>query len=131
MTDRIYSTAQWKRLRRLHLSRSPFCIHCAERNIITMATVVDHITPISAGGAAYPSHDGLASLCVPCHSRKTARGVEAGAARTTRAAGIRKGCDAAGNPMDPTHPWNEGKSLRADGLNTAPYRNLELVRTWG
>lgn len=135
-----YNTAQWKRLRLAHLSRFPLCMDCRERSMIVVATVVDHIIPISAGGPAYPGHDGLRSCCPSCHSRKTARGVEAGAVRTTRKAGPRKGCDSAGGSLDPTHPWNavgpvrglpdgpEGnKSLRADVLNTAPPANLELV----
>lgn len=105
MSGSIYSTARWKRLRLAHLSRFPLCMDCRQRSMIEMATVVDHVVPISAGGPAYPGHDGLRSLCVPCHSRKTARGVEAGAVRTTRE---RKGCDADGNSFDTSHPWNGG-----------------------
>ncbi|MBF0421907.1 MAG: HNH endonuclease [Magnetococcales bacterium] len=39
------------------------------------AVVADHITPIKSGGDRY-SQDNLQSLCLSCHSRKTA--VESG-----------------------------------------------------
>ena len=76
----------------------------------TPANTVDHIRPIRDGGAAFPGHNGLASYCPACHSAKTARGTEAGAIRSTKP---RRGCDANGNPLDPSHPWRE-KSLMAD-----------------
>ena len=124
MADWPYSTAQWKRLRLRHLALHPLCEGCEPR--LTVANTVDHRVPISAGGPAFPSHDGLASLCASCHSRKTARGVEHGAVRTTRAIQPRKGCDANGNPLDPAHPWS-GKSLRADALETAVPLRAQLV----
>ncbi len=140
MADYPYNTARWKRLRLRHLAMHPTCEACSEAGRLTIANTVDHRTPISAGGEPFPSHDGLASLCPSCHSRKTARGPEAGAVRSTRKVQPRKGCDANGNPTDPAHPWaqpTEGthprlnsagthsdKSLRADVLETAvPLRN--------
>ena len=81
---------------------------------LTPANTVDHRTPVSEGGSAFPAHDGLASYCPSCHGAKTARGAEAGAVRSTKP---RKGCDADGNPLDPLHPWS-GKSLRADRART-------------
>lgn len=127
MADPLYSTAAWKRLRAAHLARFPFCGGCEAAGRITVANTVDHVIPVSKGGPAFPGHDGLASYCRACHSQKTARGVEAGAARTSKP---RKGCDDAGKPIDPTHPWNAGKSLRAENLLSRAYPNLELVR-WG
>lgn len=110
MADFPYNTTAWARLRKAHLSIEPLCRACyQEQGRMIYANHVDHIVPISAGGDPFPSHDGLQSLCAPCHSAKTARGVEAGAIRTTKP---RRGCDANGNPIDPAHPWK--KSLRAD-----------------
>lgn len=132
MADYPYNTARWKRLRLRHLAMHPTCDACSEAGRLTIANTVDHRTPISTGGEPFPSHDGLASLCPSCHSRKTARGPEAGAVRSTRKVQPRKGCDANGNPTDPAHPWNAAnipvenvyKSLRADALETAvPLRN--------
>jgi 5-methylcytosine-specific restriction protein A len=82
-----------------------------------IANTVDHRVPISEGGHAFPGHDGLASYCAGCHSAKTARGPEAGAARSNKP---RRGCDAEGNPLDPAHPW---KSLIAD--QKIPWRDMQ------
>jgi 5-methylcytosine-specific restriction protein A len=89
-----------------------------------MANTVDHVTPISEGGDPFPSHDGLASYCAPCHNAKTARGAEAGAIRTTKP---RRGCDADGRPIDPRHPWNLEESLGAEGVGPALGTNSQLV----
>ena len=124
MADWPYNTKQWRNLRAAHLSRSPMCEACQGMGRLTIANHVDHRTPISAGGHAFPSFDGLASLCASCHSAKTARGVEAGAIRTTK---TRKGCNADGTPLDPMHGWNAEKSLRADPSGPAGDRKIELV----
>jgi 5-methylcytosine-specific restriction protein A len=97
-----YNTAAWQRLRRLKLSTQPLCEGCAEIGITAVANTVDHVTPISEGGEAFPALDGLASYCPSCHSAKTARGTEAGAVKTAKP---RKGCDADGRPLDAWHPW--------------------------
>lgn len=103
MADWPYNTARWQRLRQAHLSIEPMCRGCAPRLVI--ASHVDHVHAISDGGPAFPGHDGLTSYCLSCHSAKTARGAEAGAARTSKP---RRGCDSEGNPLDPRHPWNGG-----------------------
>lgn len=123
MADWPYNTARWQRLRLQHLMREPLCRGCETMGRLTPANTVDHVTPISEGGPAFPGHDGLASYCARCHSAKTARGSEAGAIRSTKP---RKGCDADGNPLDPSHPWAE-KSLRADGLGPTPDLHIQLV----
>ena len=97
-----YNTGRWQRLRRQQLRACPFCEGCKARDLLTVANHIDHRRPISDGGDAFPSLDGLASLCASCHSSKTARGIEAGAVKTSKP---RKGCDANGNPLDPRHPW--------------------------
>lgn len=68
----FYNRAQWKKVRRQQLIREPLCRECMKDNKITQATVVDHITPRSKGGADYDD-DNLQSLCKRCHDRKTAR----------------------------------------------------------
>lgn len=123
MADYPYNTAAWARLRRAHLSLEPMCRGCAASGITRAANTVDHVVPISDGGHPFPGHDGLASYCPGCHSAKTARGTEAGAIRSTKP---RRGCDAAGNPLDPAHPWK--KSLRADAIGPAAHPFIELVQ---
>ena len=100
-----YNTARWQKVRSLKLAEQPLCQDCKELGELTIANTVDHVHPISDGGPAFPGLDGLRSLCPPCHSRKTARGVEAGAVKTTKPM---KGCDVKGNPLDQSHPWAEG-----------------------
>ena len=101
MSDWPYNTANWQRLRKVHLSVEPFCRGCKPRLVI--ATTVDHVRPVSNGGDPFPGHEGLASYCAACHNRKTARGPEAGAVRSDKPM---KGCDRNGMPYDPLHPWN-------------------------
>lgn len=118
MADWPYNTARWQRLRRLKLSSAGLCEDCRRIGLVRPAQAVDHRVPISAGGEAFPDLDGLASLCYSCHSKKTARGVEAGAARTSKP---RSGCDAQGNPLDPRHPWNDTGPLAGTHLLARPF----------
>lgn len=105
MADYPYNTAQWKRLRLAHLSIEPLCRGCFAKGLVVAANTVDHVKAMSDGGPAFPAHDGLASYCASCHSQKTARGPEAGGARTSGKLKPRKGCDVNGYPLDPSHPW--------------------------
>lgn len=99
-TKRWYERSNWKRLRSLQLKTSPLCAICLHSGTLTVATVVDHIEPRSKGGADYDITN-LQSLCPECHSRKTTRD----SGLTTKP--VTRGCDAAGNPIDPDHPWND------------------------
>ncbi|SCW36769.1 5-methylcytosine-specific restriction enzyme A [Sphingobium faniae] len=119
-----YNTTTWRDLRFAHLALFPACKGCEAMGRLTRANTVDHIVPISEGGAAFPGHDGLRSYCQACHSAKTARGTEAGAIRSTKP---RKGCDVDGWPLDPAHPWNSEKSLRADDPRPTPNLHNQLV----
>lgn len=116
MAGRVYDTQRWKRLRKLHLSLHPFCEDCLARGKRVLANTVDHKVAISGGGPMYPGHDGLTSYCASCHSRKTARGIEAGAVKSKA-----RGWDADGNPLDDRHPWNGGDGRRT---STAIERGL-------
>lgn len=61
--------AQWRKLRAWHLSMEPLCRTCRAEGNLTLATVVDHIIPLSRGGKDAASN--LQSLCVTCHNHKT------------------------------------------------------------
>ena len=97
-----YCTSQWQRLRLAKLAASSVCAICEMRGETTEANTVDHIKAIRQGGDPFPDLDGLMSLCEACHNEKTAN-VDR---RHDNPTGRRfKGCDAAGNPVDPADGW--------------------------
>lgn len=105
MADWPYNTQAWQRLRRAKLMDKPLCEECEAGGRLVPATVVDHVVPVSKGGAPFPAIEDLTSLCQPCHSRKTAQEDRLGAASTTRRRG--RGVDpATGKPLDRQHWWN-------------------------
>ena len=63
---------RWKRLRRWFLIRHSLCEECKRNGVLTVATEVDHIKPLSQGGERLDPAN-LQALCKPCHSRKTGR----------------------------------------------------------
>jgi 5-methylcytosine-specific restriction enzyme A len=69
---------------------------CAARGTTRPAHHVDHITPISKGGAWFDSEN-LESLCASCHSVKTLG---------DKGHAVRMGAGLDGTPIDPSHPWN-------------------------
>lgn len=60
----------WQRIRRRILANRPLCVACQSFGRATLATEVDHILPLRAGGTNEDSN--LQPLCKSCHSRKTA-----------------------------------------------------------
>ena len=72
----VYNTQRWRRVRAAFLARNPLCCDCLERGDRVPATEVDHVIPLSEGGRPY-AFDNLAARCKSCHSRKTAREVNA------------------------------------------------------
>lgn len=69
-------TAAYKRLRDAFIRGNPKCVICEAEGRFTIATVVDHIEPVSEGGNAF-DWGNLQSLCETCHNRKTGREVQA------------------------------------------------------
>ena len=99
--NKWYSTARWARIRRHQLLEHPLCAYCAERGIVQLANICDHVEP----------HHGdinkfwlgkLQSLCKPCHD---------GAKREIELHGYRRDIGLDGYPLDPNHPcyWHERK----------------------
>lgn len=96
-TERLRGRAgQAQRKRRLEAE--PLCRICAERGLVTAATVPDHITPLALGGSDDDTN--IRCLCQPCHDEVTAEQFG-----LTRTKGV-GGCDARGMPTDPAHHWN-------------------------
>jgi 5-methylcytosine-specific restriction enzyme A len=99
---------RWQRARKRQLAREPLCRACEAEGHATAASDVDHVEPISTGGAVW-SASNLQSLCKAHHSIKTNQYDLKG--RDWRAY-ERRGCDEHGVPLDPLHPWrNQPRSL--------------------
>lgn len=60
----------WRRRRAAWLREHPLCCKCEEGDRITLATQVDHVTPLWKGGA--DDETNLQSMCDPCHDAKSA-----------------------------------------------------------
>jgi 5-methylcytosine-specific restriction endonuclease McrA len=111
-----YNTAQWKKLRRVKLSTTPLCEPCERRGKLVSGHHVDHIVAIASGGDAFPTLDGLMSMCASCHSIKTSAVDRAGGK------GIRfKGTDINGLPVDPAHPFLDGDTPSKDEEPASEY----------
>lgn len=102
-----YNTMAWKRLRASKLQAAPLCEPCMKDGRLVPASVVDHNTPVSKGGAPFPALEDLTSMCPTCHSRKTAQDDRLGASATSKRRG--RGVDpVTGKPLDRRHWWNKG-----------------------
>lgn len=97
-TGRLLSLngVKWRRLRAAVLEREPLCRDCWKRGRITTATDLDHADNNPRNNA----EDNLVPLCHECHSRKT---------QADLGKRVAYGCDADGMPLDPLHPWNNGR----------------------
>lgn len=61
--------AEHKRLRKILLEADPLCAECRKKGRITIATIADHIIPLSKGGKTELSN--YQGLCRECSDRKT------------------------------------------------------------
>ena len=63
----LYQNRAWKALRQAQLQREPLCRMCREKNILTPATVCDHIEP-HRGDVRKFWLGPFQSLCADCHN---------------------------------------------------------------
>lgn len=100
----LYGT-QWKKARELFLKAFPLCAECQLIGRVRLAKVVDHIKAHDGDLELFWDRDNWRSLCISCHSRKTAR--EDGSFGNAKGKGKPKAdCKADGIPVDPNHHWN-------------------------
>ena len=63
---------RWKAAAKRWLQDNPLCVDCSKAGKVRLATDVDHVTPHRGDMALFWATSNWASLCHPCHSRKTA-----------------------------------------------------------
>ena len=76
----LYNTQRWRKDRAAHLSQPTYyrgewypvtlCVKCLERGRVEIATVSDHIVPISQGGDVWDWAN-RQGLCPTCHNQKS------------------------------------------------------------
>lgn len=66
----FYNSSAWRQLRKNYIMNHPICKICNDNGILQEGHHVDHIQPISQGGARLDPNN-LQTLCITCHSRKT------------------------------------------------------------
>lgn len=54
------------------LRKNPLCVRCQKQGRVTIARVVDHITPLAKAGRPDSPDMPRQGLCVRCHEIKTA-----------------------------------------------------------
>ena len=68
----FYVSTGWVKIRTAYINEYPLCRVCELKGSVTLATEVDHITPIRIDMNLSLEWDNLQSLCHRCHSKKTA-----------------------------------------------------------
>jgi 5-methylcytosine-specific restriction enzyme A len=92
--DHLYDSARLHRVRKRQLQEHPLCKFCAERGIVTPATICDHVEP-HRGDINKFWLGALQSLCLQCHLT---------AKRDVEERGYRRDIGFDGWPLDPRHP---------------------------
>jgi 5-methylcytosine-specific restriction protein A len=67
-----YYAKRWKTIRAGQLSRQPLCQRCLFFGFITAGHHVDHVIAHEGEATLFFDKDNLQSLCLSCHSTKTA-----------------------------------------------------------
>jgi 5-methylcytosine-specific restriction protein A len=94
-----YKLERWRRLSALQLKREPLCAICAQRGVVTPATVADHVEPHRGDWNAFVTGK-LQSLCRSCHNSIK---------RTVEIRGYSPEIGPDGWPVDPRHPANKAR----------------------
>jgi 5-methylcytosine-specific restriction endonuclease McrA len=89
------SDRRWRKLRARKLAEEPRCEACLAKGLVTVATEVHHVLPISRGGGKYDWNN-LESVCRECQD-------EAHGARPKIRIDARTGLPLPGQD----HPWSD------------------------
>jgi len=68
----FYNSPTWRALSRAKRQVDPLCVACYKAGKVQAGAVVDHIKPISQGGALL-DWGNLQTLCVSCHNSKSSK----------------------------------------------------------
>lgn len=71
----LYNDRRWKEERVLFLQQNPCCVDCAKKNIVRLATVVDHIKPHRGDLQLFWDWVNWQGLCKWHHNSKTSKGL--------------------------------------------------------
>lgn len=63
-----YNSTRWKELRKLILSRDPYCVRCAGEGRVTPSDTVNHRTPHKSDYDRFWDVENLEGVCKSCHS---------------------------------------------------------------
>jgi 5-methylcytosine-specific restriction enzyme A len=69
-----------QRMRARLFTKQPLCVRCQAEGRVTMATIRDHIVPLTEGGQDNQTNE--QPLCVECHDMKTLDERKRGVARS-------------------------------------------------
>ena len=64
---------KWQKAREQFLRENPLCVVCTAQGVVTVATVVDHITPHRGDQSLFWRRSNWQSLCSTHHSRDKQR----------------------------------------------------------
>lgn len=65
--------SKWRKSRKIFLQQHPLCVECLKENIITTATIVDHIVPHKGDRKLFWDRSNWQPLCKKHHDIKTAK----------------------------------------------------------
>lgn len=94
----MYNSSRWAKRREDQLTKEPFCFMCEEEGKIVIASIADHKEPHRGLERSFFEGE-LQSLCEAHHNS-----VKQSQERSE--AGIRRGFNDLGEPLDANHPWN-------------------------
>ncbi len=63
--------SKWRAARSRYLNAHPLCVRCKKENVLTKATVVDHIKPHRGNPILFWDECNWQPLCKSCHDKKT------------------------------------------------------------
>jgi 5-methylcytosine-specific restriction enzyme A len=66
---KFYNSVAWSKCRQIKLSRDPWCEKCLQQHVLTPASIVHHVKPITEFPELRLDIDNMESNCASCHSR--------------------------------------------------------------